>query len=1794
MAYRLRGRVRVRTRPAHPSARPSADQDTLFSLGPEPEPSPAPAQPAPSAPPPARPAPAAPAPAAPAAAGQAAPVTPAAQAAGNVAAITALRELGGRRVTPSDPVTPAQAKALGRFTGWGASPQVFDPAATGWAKQARAALSYLLDEDELRAARRSVLNAHYTDPAVAAAMWDTARALGFTAGDVLEPGCGNGRAFLRHAGPAEMVTGVELDPVAAAIAAALHPTEIVKPVSFGSLKWARDWFDLVIGNVPFGDYPMTGADPVCPDANWPIHNHFLIKALRLLRPGGIMLALTSRLTLDSAGDDARKIIGGLGDLLGAVRLPESSHQAAAGTKVVMDLLVLRRRPAGTPPAGLPFTHAVPMDLGGHRLEVNQVFGPAGGGHTLGDLTAGTSAHGPVPTVILPAGQTVTGLLAVALEEITERALLAGLGFVRRAGPRTEGPDTSRAGGEEEERDEGDIRARLGGRFTQLDGGRDLPLVVPATQAAELAQLLGLKDTLRALLSAEAADTTDAGDTPRLAGLRADLNTRYDTYRARFGCLNRYTARRKVIDPGEAPSGVSWYSAEPVTGPGGAPSVAFASMTGVGGGTPPLVKVTITRPRQGGFRADPFSHVVYALEDFDGETQTAAKAPIFHGRVIIARNPATTAANPADALALSMDVAGRVDLGYIAGLMGLPGEAEARAALGALAYPDPEQDGQLVPAAEYLSGNVRARLAAAEAAAADDDAYQPGVDALRMVQPRDLGPAQIRAQLGAAWIPADVVRDFLRELLEDPGLRVDHPGGAFWTVEPGKRKTVRAMSAWGTDRYPAYDLAESLLEQRPITVYDNVQVSPKVVHRIFNPEATLAALDKARELGEEFAEWVWADPARAVPLCATYNAQFNNLVLRTYDAGPCECAGPDPDCGTCAGKGRVPVKLTLPGLAAGFDPHPHQYEGVARMKAEPSALLAHVVGGGKTATMAIGVMEMRRLGLIGTACIVVPNHMLHQFGREWMHLYPLARVLVTGKDDLTEAGRRRLHARVATGRWDAVIMSRTGFERIPMPVNVQEAYWQREVDYLTGLIDASSGLTVKKLEGIRARLEHRIAKKLDAVKDPSLTFDMLGITYLVVDELHGYKNLLTVSVIPDAAIDGSKRSTDLHMKLEWLRARYHRVVTGATATPIANSITEAFVMIRLLRPDLLDDAGCREFDAWAATFGRVVARVELAPEGGSAFRVTSRFREFHNVPELKRMFHVFADVKLAAQLGLKVPLIAARADGRREAETVVTPRSDGQGMFVSDLGQRATGVRKKDPRFLLSQQVNPETGRRVVKADNMLWISTHGRMASLDLRLVADYADDDIKAAMRAEQDADIPGKIAFCAARIAAVNEACPGRLQIVFCDMGTPGRPDRWNAYDDLAFRLEAAGFPRGRVRFIHDAKDDRAKARLFAACNAGQVSVIVGSTEMMGTGVNIQRLAVAVHHLDAPWRPADIEQRDGRAIRQRNLCPEVYVFRYVTEGSFDAFMWQALARKAFFIGQFMSPDTDTREIAELGDITMSYTQVQAVATGNPLLLEAAEAKEAARTLTRAARQHERTQDDLARLITRHAESITRAEEKILGLDAVLARRQDVSGDHFRMDVDGMPYTVRADAGTRLKAVLGEARDGLIAEMEAVWQSRKIPPTVAGSLAGFDVMYEMNGWRFQPEKGGQVSYGAVTAVSLAGVPGSAFTVQDHDLDDVNAAGLPGRLERRALRLEEMIGQEQAWISSLRQETDHAREQLGQPFTRRPEMEAAVARSEALEARMLDMARTSDRRHHDEAVAGAGSAKDPGPAEAAA
>ncbi|MEI6624318.1 MAG: DEAD/DEAH box helicase family protein, partial [Actinomycetes bacterium] len=1037
-------------------------------------------------------------------------------------------------------------------------------------------------------------------------------------------------------------------------------------------------------------------------------------------------------------------------------------------------------------------------------------------------------------------------------------------------------------------------------------------------------------------------------------LRAGLAKRYAAYVLQYGPINRFTERRGVPDENGDVS---------------------ISRTGA-----PAVRR---------LRTDPHFARVTALELFKPQTQVAKPAGVLSERQITVRRPPMGADTADDALNICMDTIGAVDLPQIARLLGVS-EPEARVALGQMVFHDPAQD-KLVLAAEYLSGNVRVKLTQAREAALTDPTLAVNVAALVQAQPADLGPGEIEARLGAVWISPDMHRAFLAEILGDRSVTVANPTGNTWFVE-GNRWSVAATSEWGTDRRHALDLVTACMEQREIKVLDPDPVIEG--RRILNPEATIAAQDKAQALQARFAEWVWEDPARAEVLAAEYNARFNSLVPRDYAS-----AG---------------ATLTLPGLSRSFTPYPHQRSAVARILAEPAAGLFHEVGAGKTAEVCMAVMETKRLGKATKPVVVVPNHMLEQFAREWLQLYPQADLLAASSDDLSKDNRRQFVAKVAMNDWDAVVMTRGAFKRIEVSPEAQKRYEQRAVVALRADLEAAraSGTpsTVKKMERKLLAAEQNLKRKLDSVKDPGITFEETGIDMIVVDELHDFKNLKTLSAMQGMNTDGSQMAQDLHMKVELLRERHpgRSVFVGATATPIANSIAEAHVMMRYMRPDLLAACGTLNFDSWAATFGKQVTEVEMDPTG-AGLRQKTRLAQFTNVPEMMQIWGVFGDVKTAADLQLNVPKLHVHPDtGVRAPVTVAVPRSAELAGYIAAIGERAERIARR--------AVRPDE-------DNMLKVSTDGRHAALDMRLVGDRTPirdgSPAKADVVAEQIARIwaanSGRIFDDA--VTGGQHPTPGGLQLVFCDLSTPKNDDSWNVYDELRDQLVAYGIPPDQIRAIHQAKNDTAKAQMFADAREGRIAVLMGSTQKMGVGTNIQARAVALHHVDCPWRPADIAQRDGRIIRQGNQNPEVGIYRYVTTGSFDAYMWQTVERKSKFIAQVLAGRPNARAVDDLtsGD-TLSAGEAKALASGNPLMADKVAADGELARLVALSTSYARNGRQLDWRIGCASADIAAAEADLPTIAAAAAASHSTAGDAFAMTVGGRAVGSRAEAAAELR----------------------------------------------------------------------------------------------------------------------------------------------------------------------------------
>lgn len=1479
----------------------------------------------------------------------------------NLAALRVLRELGTNKQA-----SPEQQSVLARWSSWGAVPQLFDR--PEW-ESLRNELRELVDTAAYNAARRTTINAHYTDRRIVESMWHTLDRLGVPVqGTVLEPGCGAGN-FLQAAPVQTHLLGVELDPTTAAIARQLTPDARILTESFADTteQQLRGPVDAVIGNVPFSDVALH--DPAHNSANLAMHNHFIVKSLDFTKPGGIVAVLTSRYTLDSINPLARELIGDRAELLAAIRLPNNAHQRTAGTDAITDLLVLRRRSEPAPPSREPWQReAARLALGEAQVSVNRGFLDGDPRFSvLGELEAVSSQYGPTLGV-----RASTDMDAVFAEL---RTRLDQIPAVSRPASQPSAQDApapaldvhaapAPAVADYVPRFPGELSITEASEFVEATAAltwQPASLSLARKHHPELRALIDLKHRHRAILELEAASIEDSDE---LAATRAGLRQALESYHATYGPLNRFT--------------------ETSTGrvdPDGDPVVSRRK--------PPAVRA---------FATDPASVYVLALENFDQVTQAATPASICSQRVLTARTPVASADTPADAIAVCMDIQGRLDLDTLAELLDVP-PTEVPTTLGDLAYADPSTD-QLVPAAEYLSGPVRHKLAAAREAAALDERWQRNVDALIPIVPADLGPAEIKARLGAVWIPASDIQNFARETLHDSTSIALDPITRGWKITGGSKATVWATNEWGTTRMCAHDLLKHALSQTPVRVFDDRGDGEPPV---FNLAATEAARDKLRALHDRFSEWVWEDPERSNRLARAYNERFNSVVIReNFRYGP----------------------MALPGLADQFRPRDHQLNAVARVISEGSTGIFHPVGFGKTAVMVMAAMEQKRLGLVTKPCLVVPNHMLEQFSREFVQMYPRAQILAAGSDDLTKDKRRAFVAQAANGNWDAIIMTRSAFGQLPVSPAGLRAYMDQEVAPLRRWLDqngetASSSQT-KRAEKALLQYEEKLKKRLDSHKDVGITFEETGIDYLIVDELHDYKNLMTPSKIEGAAITpGSQRATDLHMKLHQLRTKHgRRAILGATATPISNSVSEVHVMMRYLAPGVLDRAGIEAFDAWAASFGETVTKVELAPDGTS-FREKTRFARFCNVPELLLAWAETGDALPAANSDIARPEFRINAEGKREPEIVTVPASDELQAFVAELGERAEKISRRG--------VEPHE-------DNMLLVTHEGRSAALDLRLVPKYAD--------TTPDLEVPTKVQAAAAKIATIWQdhsnnqyrvpgtelphPTPGALQLVFCDLGVPNKDSKFSVYDDLRAELVRRGVPADQIAFAQSAQNDLAKARLFEAARTGQVQVLIGSTQTMGVGTNVQARCIALHHLDCTWKPSEMEQRDGRIWRQGNQNPEIGIYRYATQGSFDGYMYQTVARKARFIDQVMNGDITQREVEDIAtDSTLSYEEMQVAIADNPLLAEATQTRAEIQRLQRLKAAHDRAQDHLGGQIRGHQDAIERLTRMIPAYEETITRIQPTKGDLFQAQIGGHTYTSRVDAAVALGQLLERTRYG-------------------------------------------------------------------------------------------------------------------------------------------------------------------------
>ena len=1554
----------------------------------------------------------------------------------NIAAIRLLKTLEEENRDATD----EEKAVLVRYAGWGALAQVFEyewNLKPEW-RQAAAELKQLLTDEEYRSAKATTPNAHFTSPLVVKAIWDGLAKFGVNQGaEVLEPAMGIGHFFglMPESMQGGHRTGVELDSVTARIAKKLYPDSTIFAKGFEETQLPDNYFDAVVGNVPFGKYGVH--DPAMKHSlTRSIHDYFFAKSLEKVRPGGIMALITSRYTMDKKDDVIRKHLAEQADLVAAVRLPNTAFKGNAGTEVTTDILFLRKRPPGQEPAGESWTETKTVEIEGRPFPLNEYYvrHPE---MMLGEMKLGGMYRDKEPTLV---GELTQGQLEGMVEALPEGV------YIPR--DKTEEPPPAAPLAAPEAfigiKDGG--YALVDGQIVIRRGDSFVPTSLSATAAMRVRGLTQIRDAVREVFRTQLEDEPEE----KITAARQELNRVYDSFARRNGYIT-------------------------------------------------------SRENFRAFIGDPDHALLLSLENYDAEKKTATKTVIFERRTLERYKPVSHVGTAAEALAVSLNETGGIAWERMASLTGYSIK-EMQAELEGQVYQNPEGS-TWETADEYLSGDVRAKLKTAEAAAEINPAWRRNVEALKAVQPADILPGDINARLGASWIPRSDIRDFIAELLQVPhgDVAVGHAGEiAAWSVRLDyiAAHAVSNTTTYGAGRMSASDLIEAALNMRVPTIYDTLPDDTRVV----NQTETIAAREAQQKLKDRFARWIWEDPDRTERLARLYNDNFNNIRLRTYDGSHL----------TFPGMNRVALR--------NHDLDPHQKNAVWRMLQNRNTLIGHCVGAGKTNEITAACMELKRLHLASKPMIVVPNHLVEQWGAAFLALYPQANIFVAGKDFFTAGNREKAMARIATGNYDAVIISHKSFKSLPVSDATFNRFVKMEIESLEEAIteaQAEKGdnrSIVKQLEKAKKRLEARLKDRAGREKkDDGVTFEQLGVDRIFVDEADLYKNLgFTTKMNRIAGLPNteSNRALDMYMKTRSLRLASSMMagvdggVNFATGTPISNTMAEMYTLMRYLAPEVLKAAGVEHFDAWAANFGEAVTALELAPDG-SGYRMHTRFAKFVNLPELLSMFRTFADIQTADMLKLPRPEIEGG-----KAQVVVSPASPQLKKYVESLVERAQRIR--------SGSVDP-------RVDNMLKITTDGRKAALDMRLV--------------DRQAEVSGdtKVSKATQNIYRIwkESAAKRGAQLVFCDVSTPN-PDKFNVYDEIRAHLIERGIPEKEIAYIHDADTDAKKKTLFDAVNAGRVRILLGSTEKMGAGTNVQKKLVALHHLDAPWRPRDIEQRDGRILRQGNDNPQVGIYRYVTEGSFDAYMWQTLETKARFIQQVMSGDVTVRQAEDLEGGALSFAEIKAIASGNPAVMEKVRIDTEVRKLDMLRAAHFNQQYEIGRAVRDLPARIENSRECHAGLLEDISTRDAHEGE-FTMTVDGREFSgknAREEAGKALIQVI----------TSSLWEDKELKLKRLGDYKGFAIMSSFSGRE-----------GETPRLYLRGKH-----TYEANLNPENALGTIASIEYALRRLDRDGEEEKGKFERMEKALADYREQLNRPFEHEERLRGLFVKQQEIN-RQLDL-----------------------------
>ena len=1432
----------------------------------------------------------------------------------NIEAIQTLRTLEQEHCG----ATAEEQQVLSQYVGWGGLADAFDPSKENWSAE-YTQLKGLLTEDEYAAARASTLNAHYTSPVVIRAIYDAVEKMGFQSGNILEPSMGVGNFFgmLPDSMTSSRLYGVELDSITGRIAQKLYPQANITVAGFETTD-RRDFYDLAVGNVPFGQYKVS--DKAYNKLGFSIHNYFFAKTIDQIRPGGVIAFVTSRFTMDSKDSTARKYMAERADLLGAIRLPNNAFKANAGTEVVSDIIFLQKRdrPADIEPAW------VQLGKTEDGFAINQYFVD----HpemVLGNLELESTQYGYDLTVAPLEGTSLAAQLAEAVQHIEGQYTTAEIAA----------PDVADAEAQRKTLPADPTVKNFS--YTVVDGDiyyRENSIMTPIELSdnakGRVAGMVELRQIVNELIQQQLNDFPDED----IKASQAKLNATYDAFTAKYGLINDKKNARLFDD-------------------------------------------------------DSSYYLLCSLENLDENKNLKSKADMFTKRTIRPEHIVTSVDTPSEALAVSIGEHGKVDLPYMAELLGTPGEyGRITTELSGVIFKDPAADADdpetgWQTADEYLSGNVRDKLRMAQLAAESRPEFKVNVEALTKAQPKDLEASEIDVRLGATWLDPSIVQQFMMETFQPPyRIRYNNaitirysPYTSEWRIS-NKSATgfgdIMATETYGTRRANAYKILEDTLNLRDSRVYDTIVEDGKE-KRVLNQNETTLAQQKQQAIKDAFAGWVWKDPQRRALLVKKYNELFNSTRPREYDGGHIHFVGMNPE-----------INL-----------REHQRNAIAHVLYGHNTLLAHEVGAGKTFEMAAAAMESKRLGLCQKSLFVVPNHLTEQWAAEFLHLYPNAKLLVTSKKDFEPGNRKTFCSRIATGDYDAVIIGHSQFEKIPLSAERQERLIQEQMDEIEEAIEEAKAqvgehFTVKQLEKLRKSLKQKL-EKLQGTdrKDDVVTFEQLGVDRLFVDESQNYKNLFLYTKVRNVAglsTSEAQKSSDMFGKCRYLdEITGGRGVIFATGTPISNSMTEMYTLMRYLQYNTLQQKGLTHFDAWASTFGETTTAIELAPEG-TGYRARTRFAKFFNLPELMAMFKEAADIKTSDQLHLPVP--------DAKFETVVVKPSEIQQDMVQALSERAAEVH--------SGSVDPSV-------DNMLKITSDGRKIGLDQRLMNSALPDDPSSKLNA------------CVNNVLRIwNDTKEQKLtQLIFCDMSTPKGDGSFNVYDDIRSKLLNAGVPEQEIEFIHNADTENKKAELFSKVRSGQVRVLLGSTAKMGAGTNVQTLLVAVHHLDVGWRPSDMTQRNGRIIRQGNQNKQVYVYNYVTESTFDAYLYQTLENKQKFISQIMTSKSPMRSCDDIDEQALSYAEIKALCAGDPRIREKMDldVQVAKLKVLRGDFQNQkyRLED---KLLKTFPEEVQKQKTRIAALqqDSQIAAAHPQDKENFcGMTIKGMVYDDKKAAGERL-----------------------------------------------------------------------------------------------------------------------------------------------------------------------------------